>query len=143
VSTSDTADGREPSDDTVEPLAPADPADDSASQIDAPVVGDGAIARQHPVFVYTMLRVAMLAAVGAVFYLLGVRGVWLILFAFLVSGLLSAVVLRRPREGAVLGFTSAYKGINARIDATTRAEDGDDDLDESASGTEDRGPTTS
>jgi len=143
VSTSDTADSREPSDGTVEPLAAGDPADDVASEIDAPLVGDGAIARQHPVFVYTMLRVAMLAAVGAVFYLIGVRGVWLILFAFLVSGLLSAVVLRRPREGAVLGFTSAYQGINARIDATARAEDGDDDLDEPTPGTEDRGPATS
>ena len=90
-----------------------------------------------------MLRIAILAAVGAVLYLVGVRGVWLILFAFLVSGLISAVALRRPREGAVLGFTSAYQGINARIDATTRAEDGDDDLEEPLHGTEDRGPATS
>lgn len=98
--------------------------------VDAPEVGAGAVARQHPVFVYTMLRVAMLVAVGGVLYLVGVRGVWLILFAFLVSGVVSAVVLRTPREGAVLGFTSAYRGINARIDASTRAEDHDDDLDE-------------
>lgn len=143
MSTSDAAGAPEPSEDTVTPVGAGDPADDVASSIDAPAVGDGAMARQHPVFVYTMLRIAMLAAVGAVFYLVGVRGVWLILFAFLVSGLISAVVLRRPREGAVLGFASAYQGINARIDATTRAEDGDDDLDEPASTTEDRGPTTS
>jgi hypothetical protein len=64
----------------------------------------------------------------------GVRGVWLILFAFLVSGVLSAFVLRRPREGAVLGFTSVYRGINDRIDASTRAEDHDDDLDEPLDG---------
>jgi hypothetical protein len=88
------------------------------------------MARQHPVFVYTLLRVAMLAAVGAVLYLAQLRGVWLILFAFLVSGVLSAFLLRNPREGAVLGFTSAYQGINARIDASSRAEDRDDDLDE-------------
>jgi len=44
-------------------------------------------------------------------------------------------VLRTPREGAVLGFTSAYQGINARIDASTRAEDSDDDLDEPLDGT--------
>jgi hypothetical protein len=102
--------------------------------VDAPAVGDGAVARQHPVFVYTMLRIAMLAAVGAVLYLLGARGVWLILFAFLISGVLAAFVLRRPREGAVLGFTSADQGINSRIDASTRAEDHDDDLDEPVDG---------
>ena len=143
VSSTDPAGSTEPNDDTVAPVDAVDPADDVASSIDAPAVGDGAIARQHPVFVYTMLRIAILAAVGAVRYLVGVRGVWLILFAFLVSGLISAVALRRPREGAVLGFTSAYQGINARIDATTRAEDGDDDLDEPLPGTEDRGPATS
>jgi hypothetical protein len=97
-------------------------------------VGGGSVARQHPVFVYTLLRIAMLVVVGAVLYVVGVRGVWLILFAFLVSGVLSAFVLRRPREGAVLGFTSVYRGINDRIDASTRAEDTDDDLDEPLDG---------
>ena len=112
-------------------------ADDSAldgadlgEQVDRPEAGAGVLARQHPVVVYTLLRLAILAACGAVFYLLGARGVWLILFAFLVSGLISGFVLRRPREGAVLGLTSAYSGINARMDARTRAEDHDDDLDE-------------
>ena len=108
-----------------------------ASEVDAPEVGSGSIARQHPVVVYTLLRVAMLVAVGAVLYLLQARGVWLILFAFLISGVLSAFLLRSPREGAVLGFRSAYKGINARIDESTRAEDAaanlDDDLDEDGS----------
>jgi hypothetical protein len=97
-------------------------------------VGGGSVARQHPVFVYSLLRIAMLVVVGAVLSVVGVRGVWLILFAFLVSGVLSAFVLRRPREGAVLGFTSVYHGINDRIDASTRAEDTDDDLDEPLDG---------
>jgi hypothetical protein len=103
--------------------------------LDAPEVGSGPVATQHPVVVYTLLRVAMLVAVGAVLYLLHARGVWLILFAFLISGVLSAVLLRSPREGAVLGFTSAYRGINSRIDEGTRAEDTDldDDLDEDGS----------
>ena len=106
-------------------------------EVDAPEVGSGSIARQHPVVVYSLLRVAMLVAVGAVLYLLQARGVWLILFAFLISGVLSAFLLKSPREGAVLGFRSAYKGINARIDDSTRAEDAaadlDDDLDEDGS----------
>ena len=129
-STAAPLEARDPSDSTATPLEERDPSDSTVeSGIDAPAAGDGSIARQHPVFVYTMLRIAVLVAVGALLYLVGVRGVWLILFAFLVSGLISAFVLRSPREGAVLGFTSAYQGINARIDASTRAED-DDDLDE-------------
>ena len=111
------------------------PGDDApAPEVDAPEVGSGSLARQHPVVVYSLLRIAMLVAVGAVLYLLQARGVWLILFAFLISGVLSAFLLRNPREGAVLGFRSAYKGINARIDESTRAEDAaadlEDDLDE-------------
>jgi hypothetical protein len=106
-------------------------------EVDAPEVGSGSIARHHPVVVYSLLRIAMLVAVGAVLYLLQARGVWLILFAFLISGVLSAFLLKSPREGAVLGFRSAYKGINARIDDSTRAEDAaadlDDDLDEDGS----------
>ena len=117
------------------PAADAGVAD--GSEVDAPEVGSGSIARQHPVVVYSLLRVAMLLAVGAVLYLLQARGVWLILFAFLISGVLSAFLLKSPREGAVLGFRSAYKGINARIDESTRAEDAaadlDDDLDEDGS----------
>ena len=117
------------------PAADAGVAD--GSEVDAPEVGSGSIARQHPVVVYSLLRVAMLLAVGAVLYLLQARGVWLIVFAFLISGVLSAFLLKSPREGAVLGFRSAYKGINARIDESTRAEDAaadlDDDLDEDGS----------
>jgi hypothetical protein len=110
---------------------PAEPAAPDAAAVDAPEVGAGPLARQHPVVVYTLLRLAMLAAVAAVLYLVGLRGVWLLLFAFLVSGVISAFVLTRPREGAVLGITSAVKGVNARIDATARAEDDDlDDLDD-------------
>lgn len=111
-----------------EPVEQPDAGSPPVSAVDAPEVGAGALARQHPVVVYTLLRVGMLVAVGAVLYLLGLRGVWLLLFAFLVSGLVSAFALSRPREGAALGITRAVKGVNARLDASARAED--DDLDE-------------
>jgi hypothetical protein len=98
--------------------------------VDAPEVGAGPLARQHPVVVYTLLRIGMLVAVGAVLYLVGLRGVWLLLFAFLISGVVSAFALSRPREGAALGISTAVKGVNARLDASARAEDEDDDLDD-------------
>jgi hypothetical protein len=127
--------------DVTEPRSGADPVEPSApdaAAVDAPEVGAGPLARQHPVVVYTLLRLGMLAAVGAVLYLVGLRGVWLLLFAFLVSGVVSAFVLSRPREGAVLGITTAVRSVNARIDATARAEDDDlDDVDEQPAGSAD------
>jgi hypothetical protein len=80
----------------------------------------------HPVLVYTLKRFALLVAVGAILYLVGLRQVWLILFAFLISGVIAAVVLNRSREGASYGITSAISRVNARIDASARAEDIDD-----------------
>ncbi|MHB0929556.1 MAG: DUF4229 domain-containing protein, partial [Candidatus Nanopelagicales bacterium] len=44
---------------------------------------------------YTTLRLAMLLAVGAVAYLFGLRSIPLAVVAFLVSGLLSLVLLDR------------------------------------------------
>jgi hypothetical protein len=83
----------------------------------------------HPVLVYTGLRLAILVAVGGVLYLLGARGLLLLVFAFLISGLIAMVALRRPREGAAYGITSSVRKVNERIDAASRAED-DDDIDE-------------
>jgi hypothetical protein len=61
-----------------------------------------------------------------VLYLLGARGLILLVFAFLVSGLISMVALSRPREGAAYGITSTVRKVNERIDAASRAEDVDD-----------------
>lgn len=87
----------------------------------------------HPVVVYTLKRLGLLLAVGAICYLVGLRGVWLILFAFLLSGAIAMVALKNSREGAAYGITSAVTKANERIEASTRAEDAalDDDLDES------------
>jgi hypothetical protein len=82
------------------------------------------------VVVYTLLRFLLVALVGGVLYLAGVRGIWLILFAFLISGVISVVALNRRREIAAVGVTTAIQRVNARIDAGSRAEDetADDDL---------------
>lgn len=97
----------------------------------APVTGETAQAAapsfgRHPVLVYTLQRLGVLIVVGAVLYLLGLRGVWLILFAFLVSGVISAFVLKGAREGASYGITGAVTRVNRRIEESARAEDVDD-----------------
>ena len=102
---------------------PSDAATDEDSS------AEGAIASAHPVLVYTGLRLAVLAVVGGVLWLLGLRDVYLILLAFLISGVISAVALSRRREGAAYGITRAVRSANARIDAASRAEDLDDSAD--------------
>jgi hypothetical protein len=100
---------------------PVEPVDEAVRAVAGPST-TGA----HPVLVYTLKRFALLVVVGALLYLVGVRDVWLILFAFLISGVISAVVLSRSREGAAYGITTAISRVNARIDESARAEDVDD-----------------
>lgn len=76
---------------------------------------------------YTTLRLAMLIAVGGVGYLLGLRDILLLIVAFLVSGILSLVLLDRQRDAMGASVGSVFSRINARIEASTRAEDADDD----------------
>jgi hypothetical protein len=81
---------------------------------------------QHPVLLYTTWRLAIFIVVLIVLYLVGLRDVWLIVFAFLISGVASIFVLNRRREQAVGGISSLFGKMNDRIDASSRAEDGDD-----------------
>ena len=86
---------------------------------------------RHPVLVYTLKRSALLVVVGAVLYLLGLRGAWLIVVAFLISGVIAMVALKDSREGASYGITGAVQRANHRIEESARAEDIadiDDDL---------------
>jgi hypothetical protein len=112
----------------VEATTPEASTDDDVSTADE-VSAEGAIASAHPVLVYTGLRLAVLAVVGGILWLLGLRDVYLILLAFLISGVISAVALSRRREGAAYGITRAVRSVNARIDASSRAEDLDDSAD--------------
>lgn len=51
-------------------------------------------------FRYTVLRLLLLLAVGAILYVLGLRGFWWLFAAFFVSGVVSLFVLRRSRDEA-------------------------------------------
>ncbi len=88
-------------------------AEDAAGIGAAPVPAVGS----HPVLRYTLARLAILAVVAGVLYVLGARGLLLLVFAFLISGLIAMVALNRTREGAAYGITSAIRNANAKIDA--------------------------
>lgn len=89
----------------------------------------------HPVLVYTALRLLLLVITAGVLYLFGLRNILLLLvFAFLISGVISIFALNRRREVAAVEVVTAVQKVNQRIDESAKAEDvPDDDLD--ASGT--------
>ena len=87
---------------------------------------DAASSGRHPIVIYTLKRLLLLMVVGGLLYLVGLRGLFLILFAFLISGVIAMVALKGSREGAAYGITHAVQKVNDRIDASTRAEDYDD-----------------
>jgi hypothetical protein len=49
---------------------------------------------------YTVLRVLVFLATAGILWLFGLRGWWLVLFAILLSGFVSIVVLSRSRDAA-------------------------------------------
>jgi hypothetical protein len=82
---------------------------------------------KHPGLVYTGSRLGLFVLVLPPMYLAGMRGILLLAFALVVSGLLSLVLLnglRARMSGEVSGF---FSRMNARIDAASRAEDDDED----------------
>jgi hypothetical protein len=52
----------------------------------------------HPLVVYTLSRFGLFLVTLGVLYLVGMRGFWLLILAFLVSGLASYVLLSRQRD---------------------------------------------
>lgn len=58
------------------------------------------------VIFYTLARLLLVAATAAVLYLLGLTGLLNLALAFLISGIVSYVVLSRQRDAISVGFTS-------------------------------------
>ena len=84
----------------------------------------------HPVLVYTGLRLLLLAITAGVLWLVGLREpLILLVFAFLISGVISVFALDRRREVAAVEVVTAVQKVNHRIDESASAEDAlEDDL---------------
>lgn len=84
--------------------------------------------RPSIVLIYTFLRILLFVATWMLLELLTpLRGIWSLVVALLISGVISFFVLnhqRRAMSQVVAGF---FGRINERIDASARAEDVDDD----------------
>jgi hypothetical protein len=75
---------------------------------------------------YTWLRVLLLFAVWLLLQLVTPLRGWLsVVVALLISGVISLFLLNRQRASMSVVVASFFGGINARIDAATRAEDDD------------------
>ena len=77
---------------------------------------------------YTGLRIAVLLAVWFLVQLVTpLRGLIAIAVALVISGILSFVVLDRPRDQASRGLSRIFRRIDERIERSRTAEDVDDE----------------
>lgn len=100
---------------------------DDAGEADAEVPAGpaGAPGRPHAFLLYNAARLGMLVVAFGLFYVIGFRGLALLIVAFLVSGAVSYLALYRLRGEATSGLVSAYRKVNDRIEERARREDED------------------
>ena len=75
------------------------------------------------VFIYTFLRILILMSFLGVGYLVGLRGVLLLLVGFLASGIVSLFVLSKTRDQLSTSIFSGFQSVNKRIAAAAEKED--------------------
>lgn len=73
--------------------------------------------------IYTGLRLLLLIAVMGLLYSLGMRGFLLLVVGFVVSGMMSYILLRVPREAMAQKVGGVFGRINNRIENAAQAED--------------------
>ncbi len=89
------------------------------------------------VIVFTALRIGLFLGVWLLLQMITpLRGLWALVVAIVLSGVISAFALNRQRSamGEVVG--RFFGGINDRIDAASRAEDDSDEQGQDQSGAE-------
>ena len=76
---------------------------------------------------YTVLRVLVFLATAGILWLFGARGFWLVLFAILLSGFISIVVLSRSRDAASIEISERLSRNRDRPE-TAEARDSTDSV---------------
>lgn len=78
--------------------------------------------------IYTGLRLALLAGVWLVIQIVTpMRGLLAVAVALVISGVISFILLDRPRDRASAGLAGVFRRIDERIERSKVAEDIDDD----------------
>jgi low affinity Fe/Cu permease len=83
--------------------------------------------RVSPVVLYTASRIAIFVACLGLLYVFGMHGILLIAVGFVVSGLLSFVLLNRQRDAMSAAVTERAARMRQRFDERLTAEDLDDE----------------
>ena len=68
---------------------------------------------------YTLLRLLLFLAVAALLWIVGIRGVWLVMFAILGSGIISVFALSRSRDAASVALVNRMSTVKGRMAART------------------------
>lgn len=77
----------------------------------------------HPFLLYTVARITLFLAVAGILYLIGARGFLLLIIAFLLSGLLSFIVLDRLRDSVSARLSQRVDRARERRAQAAAAED--------------------
>jgi hypothetical protein len=72
---------------------------------------------------YTLLRLLLFVVVAALLWIMGLRGLWLVMFAILGSGMISIFALSRSRDAASVSLSNRLSKFKRRIDERAAAED--------------------
>lgn len=72
---------------------------------------------------YTLMRLGFFAVALGVLYLVGARGIVLLVVAAVASAALSFVILARQREAMAGSISTRITRVRERLDEGTRAED--------------------
>jgi hypothetical protein len=103
----------------------------------------------HPTLVYTSARIVLFLFVLLILSLVGVGGLLLWALAFIISALLSYVLLSRQRDaisaalsGRVGGRRERGTGLRARLEAGARMEDEEQDQEEQLAADKDQARTS-
>jgi hypothetical protein len=83
---------------------------------------------------YTLLRVLLFLVVAALLWIIGLRGLWLVMFGILGSGMISIFALSRSRDAASVSFSDWLAKYKRRIDQRAAAEDAWDEQQRTAHG---------
>ena len=83
--------------------------------------------RFSPVLLYTSSRLVLFIVTATVLALLGMHGIFLLMVALVVSGLMSYVLLSKQRDAMSAAVVGGGSRLRNRLDARTTAEDEADD----------------
>ena len=79
--------------------------------------------KRHPFLIYSVERLAVLVVAFAICYVLGARGIFLILLAFIISAVASYILFAGQRDMVGQRMGGYFSRMNQRIEAATHSED--------------------